>query len=399
MLSEILFPNIPADYSAKSNKKVHWKCYKCGNKWIESIGARMSGNGCRVCSNRKIIAGINDLATTDPEIASQWHPTKNGNLKPSQFSRGSSIRIWWICKKGHEYQSTILNRTGKNKKGNDCPVCNSGTQTSFSEQAVYYYVKKQFPDAINRYKSDFLGKMELDIFIPSIKWAIEYDGRAWHTKENKAREIKKYKICKEQGIKLYRIKESPLSNDGTETCDKALFTERIWDKNNLSQAITFLLRDFSIFITTFPIDVDVERDKFEISKYLDRIIEHSFAEEYPNLAKEWHPVKNASLKPDMFRSGSNRKFWWICPSCGYEYEASIVHRRDGTNCSKCALQRFTHSRIRSVARLNKKTNEIEKIYDSISEAAKDVGLKTGSNITSVCKGKRQSVGGYGWKYI
>lgn len=392
-------PNQPSDYSSKSNKKVHWKCHICGNVWQESIAARMNGNGCRVCSNRKIIPGLNDLATTDPEIASQWHPTRNRDLKPTQFSRGNGKRVWWICKKGHSYQATILSRTSKNKKGNDCPICNAGTQTSFAEQAIYYYVKKQFPDAINRYKPDFLGKMELDIYIPSIQWAIEYDGRAWHTAKTREREIKKYKLCKEHGIRLYRIKESPIENYDFQTYDKALHTEKIWLKDKLSQAIKFLLQDFFMWIPGHIVDVDVERDRFEISKYLDRIVEGSLAELYPDIAKEWHPTKNGSLKPDMFRPGSNEKIWWICPDCGKEYESSIVHRKDGGGCPKCALERFTHSRIKKVARINLATNEVEKVYDSITEAAKDVGLKSSSNITSVCKGKKPSIAGFGWKYV
>lgn len=28
----------------------------------------------------KLIPGVNDLATVNPELAKEWHPTKNGNL-------------------------------------------------------------------------------------------------------------------------------------------------------------------------------------------------------------------------------------------------------------------------------------------------------------------------------
>jgi len=50
--------------------------------------------------------------------------------------------------------------------------------------------------------------MELDIFIPSLKTAIEYDGKAYHSKpENQMRDVRKYHICKAKGIKLIRIVE------------------------------------------------------------------------------------------------------------------------------------------------------------------------------------------------
>ncbi|OLN24302.1 zinc-ribbon domain-containing protein [Desulfosporosinus metallidurans] len=44
--------------------------------------------------------GYNDLATTKPEIVQEWHPTKNGNLKPSDVVAGSERKVWWKCKKG-----------------------------------------------------------------------------------------------------------------------------------------------------------------------------------------------------------------------------------------------------------------------------------------------------------
>ena len=91
--------------------------------------------------------------------------------------------------------------------GTECPKCHSGRQTSFAEQATFYYVKKLFPDAINRYTADFLGRMELDIYIPSIKYAIEYDGEAWHKKTAIHGEEKKYQLCKENAIKLIRLEK------------------------------------------------------------------------------------------------------------------------------------------------------------------------------------------------
>lgn len=62
--------------------------------------------------------------------------------------------------------------------------------SSFPEQAIYYYLKKHFPDAINGDRECLAGK-ELDIYIPSCKFAIEYDGQTWH-KDIKRMRIK---IC------------------------------------------------------------------------------------------------------------------------------------------------------------------------------------------------------------
>jgi hypothetical protein len=68
---------------------------------------------------------MSNLSETHPDIAKQWHPTKNGDLKPEKFPKGSNVRIWWLCDKKcsegclHEWDCTIGNRT----TGYGCPYC------------------------------------------------------------------------------------------------------------------------------------------------------------------------------------------------------------------------------------------------------------------------------------
>ncbi len=80
--------------------------------------------------------------------------------------------------------------------------------TSFPEQATLFYFSFWYTDAVSRYK---LNGEELDIFSPSWKIAIEYDGYAWHKdKEKIDRDNKKDKLCKVNKIKLIRIREEGL---------------------------------------------------------------------------------------------------------------------------------------------------------------------------------------------
>ena len=60
----------------------------------------------------------NNLLVKHPELAKQWHPTKNGKLKPYDVTPGSGKKVWWICEKGHEWEAVIANRTGD---GRGCP--------------------------------------------------------------------------------------------------------------------------------------------------------------------------------------------------------------------------------------------------------------------------------------
>lgn len=51
------------------------------------------------------------LAKADPEIAAQWHPTKNGSVTPADVRPNSFKKRWWKCEKGHEFEAMPVYRT------------------------------------------------------------------------------------------------------------------------------------------------------------------------------------------------------------------------------------------------------------------------------------------------
>lgn len=109
----------PSDVMPASHKSVWWVCDK-GHEWRTAVKARTSGSECPVCTNRKLCPGENDFGTTHPELAAQWHPTKNERLTPADVFAGSGRKVWWVCGKGHEWQSRINARA---TAGSSCPVC------------------------------------------------------------------------------------------------------------------------------------------------------------------------------------------------------------------------------------------------------------------------------------
>jgi hypothetical protein len=88
----------------------------------------------------------------------------------------------------------------------------------------------------------------------------------------------------------------------------------------------------------------------------------------------------------------------LCPECNNEYKASVSHRTSGTGCPKCGAKKSAANRRRKVCKINMVTNEIIKIYESVTDAAIDMNFNNSSNITSVCKNKRPHAGGYLWRY-
>ena len=174
-----------------------------------------------------------------------------------------------------------------------------------------------YPDTLNRYKAEFLGRMELDIYIPSLKWGIEYDGKAWHKEDKRISEQKKYKLCKEEGIKLIRIREQ-ITSIGSDIADDEFGIVKFNNKESLEETIKDIIK--KINFTYKKISINLDRDEAEIRSLYQGKIKNSLQDLYPNVAKEWHPTKNGLLKPDNFNAGSEYKAWWLCTTCGYEWE-------------------------------------------------------------------------------
>lgn len=108
----------PSDVAPGSEKKVWWRCAK-GHEWETMVNSRSKGSGCPYCSGTKVLDGINDLATLNPTLAAEWHPTKNGTLTPSNVTPGNHKKVWWRCDKGHEWETTVNHRS----RGCGCPYC------------------------------------------------------------------------------------------------------------------------------------------------------------------------------------------------------------------------------------------------------------------------------------
>ena len=112
----------PLNITAGSSRKVWWRCEK-GHEWRAKVVDRTRNQtGCPYCTNQKVLAGFNDLATLEPDIASQWNYDLNGSLTPQMITPGSSRKVWWSCSQGHTWRTAVYNRTGHSKR-TGCPVC------------------------------------------------------------------------------------------------------------------------------------------------------------------------------------------------------------------------------------------------------------------------------------
>ena len=307
----------PGDVMPNSNKKVWWICNN-GHEWQASINSRNGGHGCPYCSGYCVIKGQNDLQTVNPTLSEEWNYEKNNGMTPADVTPNSDKKVWWKCKKGHEWQAII----GSRNRGNGCPICNSERNTSFPEYAIVFYLKKYGLETIHSYKE---RGYELDVYIPSQKVAIEYDGYLWHKNKTK-QDLRKNYNCVKDEIKLYRIREGlPLLNDSS--------IDYVVQRNqeDLSKILKILLSE----ITKTIIDVDLKRDAIAIEnlrEYTEK--ENSLIFANPEIAKEWNYEKNSNLKPEHFAANSHKKVWWKC-SKGHVWQATIKDRNNGNRCPYC----------------------------------------------------------------
>ncbi|MBE5924897.1 MAG: hypothetical protein E7271_10630 [Lachnospiraceae bacterium] len=256
----------PTDVTCHSAKKVWW-IGKCGHSWEARINHRTDKHSnCPYCSGLQVLAGFNDLQTQYPDLAKEWHPTKNDNLKPTDVTSGSGKKVWWLGKCGHEWDASIGNRSGKNKSG--CPYCsNSRVLLGFND------LQSKYPDI----------------------------AKEWHPTKNA--NLKPTDVTSGSGKKVWW-----LGKCGHEW--SATVSDRINGKGCGVCANRIVLSGFNDLQT-----------------------------KYPDIAKEWHPTKNGDLKPTAIIFGSNKKVWWVC-QFGHEWETRISERiHHNTGCPFCSGRR------------------------------------------------------------
>ncbi len=308
----------PTNVMPNSNKKVWWICDK-GHEWQTAISHRNNGNGCPYCSGKKVLQGYNDLETANPSLAKEWNYEKNGSLSPQHFTAFSNQKMWWKCSKGHEWQSSISHRSG----GRGCPICSSERKTSFPEFALVFYLQKYGYEVIHSYREQ---GYELDVYIPSKRIAIEFDGAIWHNNHTK-RDLDKNQKCTKDGITLYRLREGlPALNDTS----LDFIVQK--DQKDLPEVLEKVLSE----ITGARVYVDLKHDGIAIEnlrEFTEK--EKSFLSINPEVAKEWNYERNGILRPEHFGPSSNRKVWWKCAK-GHEWQAVIKSRNAGCGCPYCS---------------------------------------------------------------
>jgi hypothetical protein len=187
--------------------KYKWQCDK-GHIWLATANNVQQGKWCPNC------AGV---VTKDLRHIQNLARNMGGRCLSTEYINART-KYEWECARSHTWLATANNV----QKGTWCPSCSGDgpNQKSMPEYQMFEHIKSQFPDARNRVRGLLKSRrFELDIYVPSLEKAIEFDGDHWHHSEwAKARGVperdaRKDAQCLEAGIELLRVRWSDYIRD------------------------------------------------------------------------------------------------------------------------------------------------------------------------------------------
>ena len=313
--------------TAGMNRKFWWLCPK-GHSYQATPCQRTHNMGCPICASKKFLKGFNDLETHNPKVAKEWHPTKNGDLKPDQVYPFSNRKVLWKCDHGHEWEATINSR-----QQNGCPECYKAQRISLREKTVFFYIHKYFPSSICNYRFVKDSRYEIDIYIPEVQLGIEYDGVFYH--EDAERDLRKNDKANYQGISLIRIREPELPILSPKNTTQYIQLKNLSD-SDLENAIKKVLRIISRKLNqTLDFHVCIKEDTTEIYELaqLSRI-DLTFAVARPDPIPYWNQELNGIVTPEDVHANSTRKFWFNCDR-GHTYQSRLNNVFNNKRCPYC----------------------------------------------------------------
>ncbi len=262
----------PHDLLPGSARRVWWSCPRgTDHEWLAAARDRIrQGTGCPFCAGQRASAA-NCLAALAPEIAREWHPTRNAPLTPADIGPKSGRAIWWKCDKGpdHEWRARPISRTQRTAAGTGCPFC----------------ARKK-------------------LSVTTALSAVPRIARQWHP-----------------------LRNAPLTpRQVSARSDRAFWWK--CDKGPDHEWRTTVHRR-TVLSTGCP---------FCRGRRLS--VTSSLAAVAPGIAREWHPTLNGSITPSDVVAVSGRAFWWQCLVVpAHVWRTSPQLRKRGHGCPGCARLR------------------------------------------------------------
>ena len=275
----------PVQVSPNYRKPIWWLCNQSHSYETSPL------TRCKQfeAGNKNSCPDCNGLKALYPDLAGQWHQTKNLPQKAETVSTGSSFLANWVCDKDHEWTQTVKSRVMAQKKnvtrGSECPVClnRKATEDSCLEKTHFELCEEW----------DHERNAKIGLFIDKITF-VSRSKAFWICFKNPAHRW--------DAIIRDRAGKDKKKGSGCPYC---------------------------------------QNKKIQM--------ENSLGTTHLHIAKEWHPTKNLPLTPYDVSFGSDKKVFWLCSKDPtHEWDALISSRSLGRGCPHCA--RWTIERMRLFVR-------------------------------------------------
>ncbi len=345
----------PDRISTGSDKYAWWKCHVCGNEEFKRCNNWYYGHGCTRCARKRgaknhtltTITKNGSFGALYPDLAKEFHSTRNGGLTPFDINKGNTEKVWWLCPQGHEYQTTPSHRVA----GNGCPYCSG--------------------------KKVLAGFNDLALTHPQIagQWHHEKNGDLTPSKVTSGSKRKVWWLCP-QGHSYQSTVVNRVNGNGCPICSGK---QILLGFNDLQSQLPEVAQDWhpSKNGTLTPDQVTVgcgkrvwwkchvcgfewkqcvyTRQKCGCPACSNKVLYpgHNDLETVnPGIAAQWHPIRNGTIKPCDVISGSNKSYWWQCDSCGHEWNVGVNSRIRGRGCPECAKIKRGKSHSANLAKAN-----------------------------------------------
>ena len=368
----------------KAVEPVSVKCLVCGKEWTPKAYSLLQGKGCPSCSahkgarNNKGKTGVKDVVQFQMELK---------KVDPSIEVIGSYVNghsnIKCSCLRcGHTWEAKPYSLL----QGHGCPRC-AKSGTSFMEQSILLSFQSVLKDEVLSRDRKTIG-MELDVYIPSLNFAVEVGNWYLHQKSVKRDKEKRIR-CQEHGIRLVTVYDKYPKDK------EPLFQEDFFgfedDLNKTDhRIIRGLIQELFELVQIEHELSDVEWEKIEQEAY-DRSKSMTH-EVFVQRMSETHPTVEVLGKYENI----NRRVAVRCSVCGYTWEGVPASLLSGDGCRKCgtkkAHERFIRSQDDFEAEVKEKNPDVEIIgtytgrHSPVKVRCKICGFEWSPKASSVLRG-------------
>lgn len=219
-----------------SGKNIAVKCLKCGNEWAPKAGALLRQKGCKVCRG----LGIQNQ---EQYVTRLRECNENIEVLGHFISLYEPIKC--LCKVcNNEWEEK---RPYELLRGHGCPNCDRSSSSYVEQFILRAFIKVFGEENVKSRDRKVIGK-ELDIYIPSVKFAIE-PGHWYYHKSKQERDIQKINDCRKKGINLLCVYYGCNEKIETDCPEMLIYEENIASYGNrgkLQGLVKYLLEQVGI---------------------------------------------------------------------------------------------------------------------------------------------------------